>query len=165
MNISFVYLRPTRLAFVRATGRHSVAAQEAWARIFKWLDQLPAGRSVNVGYGLNRGNPRLVGREGGIYDACVEIAPEIEDHLPSDFRSQTLPGGPYARYRHIGPHSGLAAALVKMRDEGLTRRNLVICPERPVVEIFLSDPRKVVEELLRTDICLPVRASSSSAAA
>ena len=158
MTSGFVYLRPTKLAFVRSNGRPSIASQEAWARLYKWLDQSEFSRLAGPGYGLNRSHQANGSTENCSYDACIELRPEMEGRLPRDFRVQTLPGGPYARHGHIGSRAGLGEALVQLRDGWMMQRKLLICTDRPVVEIFLSDARRVAEEKLRTDICVPVKA-------
>lgn len=161
MTSSYVYLRPTRVVFVRETGRYSQSSQLAWKRMFDWLNTAALTEQPRRGYGLARDNPRLKPVEQCRYDACVEITDGMESRLPEGFNIQTLPGGPYVRKRHVGNHATLRDTIVEVREGWLPARGLAVDTRRPLVEVYLTDPRFVPADQMKTEICMPIQVDDS----
>lgn len=165
MSNAFVYLRPLNLTFIRAQGPYAEASAEAWARVFDWLDKSGHRQSAGCGYGLMLDDPRTTPPEKCRYDACIEMADGFQDSISREFGFRRLPGGAYARRRHIGPAEGGVTGLVAtLRDQWAPQNGLLIDTKRPVIEIYLDNPAKVPAEKRRIDICLPVAASARSEA-
>ncbi len=152
----FVYLRPLHVALVRAKGPYAQSAAQAWAQMFEWLKRSGTIRSVGTGYGLLLDDPRVTDAERCRYEACVEITPEMVGLIPADFGTSRLPGGAFARTRHVGGAAGLGISISKVRKEGLPNQGLTLDPKRPIIEIYLDNPDLVAPEQQRVDICIPI---------
>lgn len=158
MSTGFVYLRPLNVAVVRAKGPYGESAAAAWKTMFDWLYESGVINSVGTGYGLLLDDPRAVASEQCRYEACIELAEEYRARIPEVFTVRRLPGGAYARTRHIGGVKGLSHAISKLRNEWMPTQGLMIDPRRPVIEIYLDNPNDVPLDKQRVDICMPVTA-------
>ncbi|MDX2307620.1 MAG: GyrI-like domain-containing protein [Hyphomicrobium sp.] len=156
MKSGFVYLRPLNVAFVRSTGPYGTSAASAWGQMFDWLDRTGLLSTVGTGYGLLLDDPRTIEPHLCRYDACVELTEEIRARIPEHFSIRRLPGGAYARDRHVGGTAGLADAISNMRHSGIEASGLHVDPRRPLIEIYFDNPRVVPAEKQRIDICMPV---------
>ena len=54
MKSGFVYLRPSRLVYVRASGPYQQTIPQAWERLMGWLEKNGLHSPVGRGYGLMR---------------------------------------------------------------------------------------------------------------
>lgn len=165
MSTGLVYLRPVRVAYIRARGPYPVSAPEAWKKMLAWLDARGIRSEVTRGFGLAHDDPRTTAAEALRYDACVEIPMDMEGLASREFGMQTLPGGAYARRRYVGPHTGISRQFHDMRETWAPSRGLVLHAKRPFVEIYLDDPLRCAPEKLRTDLCIPVAVGSEVNAA
>lgn len=156
MKPSVVYLRPRAVAFVRARGPYKRSVGEAWMEMFGWLEKQGIRDDVSVGYGLAYDNPRLTGADNCRYDACVELPRDSLVALAGEIRTQYLPGGAYVRSRVAGSYLKIAQTLATMRDDWMPKAGLALDLRRPVIAVYLSDPRHVAEDQRKADICLPV---------
>ena len=155
MSTAFVYVRPLRVAYARVHGPYARSSNEAWAKVFEWLESEGLRTANGRGYGLMHDNPRLVPAEQCRYDGCIEIPPGRENSLPRHIGIQTIPGGAYGHERHVGL-AGLGARIARLRDEWAPANGLVIDPSRPFLEIFYDDPAVVPTEKRTIDVCVPV---------
>ena len=162
MSTGFVYLRPLNVAVVRAKGPYSQSASEAWENMFSWLHSSGLIRDVGTGYGLLLDDPRIVSPANCRYEACVELVEEARRLLPMTFSIRRLPGGAYARERHVGGAVGLSHTISKLRNEWTPGQNVVIDSRRPVIEIYLDNPDLVPLEKQRVDVCMPVKAEENA---
>lgn len=162
MNSGLVYLRPSRLTYVRVTGPYETAIPQAWAKLFSWLDKhgmnTPPGRC----YGLSRDNPQRMDAAQCRYDACIEMNPLFEERAMRDLGLVSLPAGPYARVRHASGYAGLSTALSDLYGTFKAPPDLRLDDRRPMVTIYLADPRKLEPASLRADVCVPVAAARAS---
>ncbi len=163
MASGFVYLKPTEVVFFRVRGARNEAAHKAWELMNAWLDKYSLRGDIDVGYGLYSKSSKS--DTDGYYDACVKIPAFANANALRELKAQRLPGGAYARQRHNGSHRQIPGLLQRMRDEWSHSKTLKFDPCRPVLEIYLNDPQKVVPEKLRTDLCLPVSAEAFGCAA
>lgn len=158
MNCNLVYLRPARLAFVRVTGPYETSIPEAWHKLFAWIDRhgysSPAGR----GYGLARDNPSRVESGRCRYDACVQLMPLFDDTASRELGVINLPGGSYRRERIVGCYAEISKRVAGAHNQALVYEDLRLDDKRPIVTIYLDDPRCVPDQHLRADLCLPVAA-------
>ncbi len=157
-----VYLRPISVIFFRAEGPYRTSSAEAWSNMLRWLDSHGLRARTPRGYGLSRDNPRIVPAEKCRYDACIELPTDIDVSRLGHFEIQKLPGGAYARQRHVGCYSNIRTELSEMRDRWAPQQGLALDARRPLVTIFLNDPKHTPEEQLKADVCLPVMAATGS---
>lgn len=155
MSTGFVYLRPITVVAARVSGPYAQAAVEAWRQMFAWIDDSSLRSQIGVGYGLLRDDPAATPHEKCRYDACIALEQGLENMVPMGFCVQRLPGGAYARQRHLGI-DGLHAAITDLRDKWVPSHGLHVAPRRPFIEIYLDDPTRVSEAKRRVDICIPV---------
>lgn len=162
MSAGFVYLRPLHVAAVRAKGPYSKSAPAAWEDMFSWLNSSGLMRDVGTGYGLLLDDPRIVAPANCRYEACVELVDEARRLLPVTFSIRRLPGGAYARQRHVGGVVGLSHTISDLRNQWTPGQSVVIDSRRPVIEIYLDNPDVVPLEKQRVDVCMPVKAEDST---
>ncbi|MFM1816604.1 MAG: hypothetical protein RLZ98_3299 [Pseudomonadota bacterium] len=125
--------------------------------MFEWLERRGFRDEVKVGYGLAHDDPRTIEADKCRYDACVELSRDAIASVGGEIRSQNLSGGAFVRSRVTGCYSNIAKTLSTIRDEWMPSQGLSVDAKRPVIAIYLSDPRFVVPEERKADICLPVR--------
>jgi AraC family transcriptional regulator len=156
--IGLVYLRPRRVAFVRAYGPYSNASQQAWDVLLAWLDRQNLKSHLSCGFGLAYDNPRRTTDDGCRYDACVELPDHYAELMSDGLAFQMLPGGAFARARHVGPHDTVKDSVTRIRDTWLPDQpHLVVDRTRPFLFCYLDDPRSCAHDDLRSDVCLPVK--------
>jgi AraC family transcriptional regulator len=151
-----VYLRPTRLIYVRETGAYEKTIPKAWERLKAWLGGNGLYAPIGRGYGLALDDPAKVGEQNCRYDACVEIAPELEERALRDIGVLTLPGGVYACRRLSGDYDGVRTVVANVHSEFEPLPYLAFDTSRPVVSVYIDNPERNVESALRADICVPV---------
>ncbi len=156
MPTGLVYLRPKRVVFYRVYGPYSESAPKAWEFVFDWIARMGIVDEVACGYGLLRDNPAQFACQKRRYDACFELPVSLVGRDIGELRFQELPGGVYARQRHLGPAVGLPDVIRDLRDNWVGNNFLDVDPRRPLIEIGLDHPRVVVPDKLRTDVCVPV---------
>lgn len=161
MKNGLVYLRPSRLTYVRHTGSYAKTIPAAWADMMAWLIKTglntPAGRS----YGLLRDCPSKVAAENCRFDACIELDPLFEERAIRELGAQTLPGGSYLRVRNTGPYSELNTKLSDFHRSFDLPEGLKLDERRPLVAIYLDNPLRADDASVRAEICLPVGVSAS----
>ena len=151
----FVYLRPLNMTYIRAEGPYADSALEAWDKVYKWLDDTGMRASVTARYGLMLDDPEATAPAKCRYDACIEMVDGYQDWITKDFAYRRLPGGAYARRRHVGAAT-LQAATLKLRHDWSPENGLAFDARRPVIQIYLDDPKKMVDEKRRFDVLIPV---------
>jgi AraC family transcriptional regulator len=158
MKNGLVYLRPTRLAYVRVTGAYERSIPEAWERLLTWVEKNGLNSPVGRGYGLTRDNPARVGAENCRYDACVQVSPMFEERAMRELGVFTLPPGPYTRMRQAGGYEPIRAMMPTLHSSFEAPPELRLDDRRPIVTIYLDDPRRYHDSDLRADVCVPVAA-------
>ena len=155
MRVALVYLRPRRVGFVRVNAPAATAGVEAWAEVTAWLERHKLSSQITCGYGLaldtaDTGSCR--------YDACIELPDGYENLKADSLAFQHLPGGAFGRIRHVGPYNKLGSSIAKVRDKWLPEQpRLLIDRRRPVLVVYLDDPKTRESSKLRCDVCVPVR--------
>ena len=160
MKTGLVYLRPSRLAYVRQMGAYEQSIPAAWDRLLAWLDKHGVADKTSRGFGLMRDCPTLVAPEKCRYDACVDLDPMFEERVLHELAAQTLPGGSYLRFRKTGSYEALGAALPKLHETFESPPGLRLDERRPLVTIYLDSPRRWTENGMRADVCMPVSVRS-----
>jgi AraC family transcriptional regulator len=151
-----VYLRPTRLIYVRETGPYAVTIPKAWERLLSWLSSNGLYAPIGRGYGLAHDNPLEAGATNCRYDACVELMPELEDRALRDLGVTTLAGGAYACRRLFGSYDKMRSVVANVHSEFVELPGLTLDSNRPVVSIYVDNPDRHAENELRADICVPI---------
>lgn len=162
MKNGLVYLRPTRLTYVRVTGPYETGIPEAWSRLLEWVDKRGLNSPVGGAYGLVRDNPKRVAPDKCRYDACIPIAPMFEDRALRELGLITLPGGPYTRMRQAGGYERIRSMVCSLHAEFSPPPELRLDDRRPIVTIYFDDPRRFDLADLRADVCVPVSAARST---
>lgn len=157
-----VYLRPVPVVFFRVQGPYATSVNAAWGQMFDWLEKHDLRSTAGRGYGLARDNPRVVGHDKCRYDACVEIPADLSPAALEAVMTQRLPGGAYARQRHVGQFESIRDVIVEMRDNWAPTAGLSIDLKRPIVTIYLTDPANVDPTQLKADVCMPVTTGADS---
>lgn len=159
MNSGLVYLRPFRLAYVRVTGPYDTSIEAAWTQMFAWLDKNGVSSPTGRGYGLARDNPEQVRPANCRYDACIQVGPMFEDRAQRELGLVTLPAGPYTRSRQAGGYEPIQSMMGGLYSTFGPAPALRLDERRPIVTIYLDDPRRLDARDLRADVCVPVTAS------
>lgn len=156
MKSNLVYLRPLRVAYMRSTGDYAHSSGEAWERMFHWLAHNGLNTYPGCGYGLYLDDPATVAGPDCRYEACIEMSTLPEHRAQGSLQVRKLPGGAYVRERYIGCYSTMGEKALKVRRGWSSTGGLALDERRPVVQIFLDDPRRNVAAELRSDVCMPV---------
>ena len=156
MKTNLVYLRPLRVAFVRSVGPYAQSSADAWSKMFDWLSDNGLHSFPGCGYGLLLDNHLVTEKRLCRYDACVEISSMPESRAEGSLQTRKLPGGAYIRDRHIGAYGTMRERILSVREGWTHESGLTLDDKRPLVQIFLDDPRRGDEDSLRSDICVPV---------
>lgn len=151
-----VYLRPTRLIYVRETGPYAVTIPRAWERLLSWLSNNGLYAPIGRGYGLAHDNPLNGNAANCRYDACVEVMPELEDRALRDLGVTTLAGGAYACRRLFGSYDKMRSTVANVHSEFVALPGLALDSNRPVVSVYVDNPKRHSENELRADICVPI---------
>jgi len=150
------FIKPIKLAFIRARGAYAHSVGEAWEKMFDWIER--RGHALTGGYGLAHDDPRATLTAKMRYDACVEI-PSTWGAADLQFvQVATFDGGSFAVQRYRGPYSNIGQVISNTRREMLPKTNLALDRHRPILCVYHHDPRTVEPRDLETDVCLPVRA-------
>lgn len=161
MQSGLVYLRPSRLVYVRITGAYESSIPAAWEKMLAWIDRNGVGSVLGRGFGLARDNPKTVPADRCRYDACIAVEPHFEERAMRELGILTLPAGPYVRKREIGSYSAIFTRVAGLHASFEAPTGLRLDDNRPLVTIYLDDPRRFEPGELRADVCVPVSAGAA----
>jgi AraC family transcriptional regulator len=156
MRITYRQIPPTTVYYARATGPYASSCEAAWQRLDAWLDHHCARGRVRRAFGVFHDNPRTTAPELLRYDACVPLIACAEFELAPGIGRQALPGGAWAVYTHVGAYSETGQLYARLQDDVVPKRGLTIDSERPLLAMYLNDPRITREVHRRTELCIPV---------
>ena len=160
MQSGLLYLRPSRLVYVRVTGDYATSIPAAWTKMLAWIERNGISSPIGRGFGLARDNPSLVPANQCRYDACIESEAHFEDRALRELGLLTLPGGPYLRRREKGDYDNLVARFAGLHASYEPPTGLRLDSNRPLVTVYLDDPRRFSPGELRADVCVPVTANA-----
>lgn len=158
MSSRFVYLRPTRLVFVRQLGAYETSVVAAWERLYSWMRQRGLQADGGSFYGLVRDNPAKVPAGKCRYDACIELPLNLDTAAMAEIQVQRLPAGAYSRHKYVGRYDNIAATTLPICNEQIPALGLRVAEERPMVVIYMADPLRRDADQLKAEICVPVSA-------
>ena len=92
--------------------------------------------------------------EPSIFDAGIAKASDKLGEAPDTLRLESFSEGQCAQILHIGPYRAEAPTIARLHEEFLPEHDLV--PTGHHHEIYLSDPRRVAPEKLKTILRQPV---------
>jgi len=122
-----------------------------------WLEAGNVRHLFRRGLGIFHDDPSVTAADALRYDACIPPIDGVTDGDPeAGIGRQTLAGGAYAVYAHVGPYENTGEAFSKMRRITVVKRGLSIDVGRPFVAIYLNDPQVTREVHRRTELCVPV---------
>lgn len=156
MRVTYRYIRPTTVVYVRAFGPYETSARQAWRKMDEWLAKRGMRSRVKQAYGYFRDNPRLTAPELLRYDACIPVAFGLEPDPEAGILTQTLPGGAYAVHTHVGSYAESGRLMSRLHREIVPKRGLSLDYDRPFLAIHLNDPTVTREMHRRTELCVPV---------
>ena len=162
MKSALVYLRPSRMTYIRVTGPYETSIPQAWDRMLEWVDKHGLSSPVGRGYGLARDNPERVGAQHCRYDACIQVTPMFEERASRELGLITLPAGPYTRMRQAGGYEKIRYVVASLHAEFMSPPDLRLDDRRPIVTIYMDDPRRFDPIELRADVCVPVSAARAA---
>ena len=149
-----VDLEAKTVLFISATGMYDPAVfgssfQQMWAEV-KRQNIFSAGIEH---IGLYYNNPEITADEKIKYDVCLRVCKPAEPN--GNIGVKVLDGGRYAMFTYIGEYNKVGAAYDKIYGELLAKGGFEVrgnyCFEK-----YVSDPRKVVPEKLKTEIYIPI---------
>ncbi|MFY9655864.1 MAG: GyrI-like domain-containing protein [Methylocystis sp.] len=151
MQVEIVEIAPMRLHTVLHVGPVTEIPQ-AWRRLDGWLSGRGLREGVELAVGLCEKAPNEAGvivyRAGVLLRGAVAASDGVE--------IVEAPGGRYACYRHVGPHSEIAEAFQKLYREWLPASGYQP-DDRPALDICGNDPSVTPAPELVTELLLPVR--------
>ena len=124
--------------YARAIGPYQASAPEAWSRMNAWLDSRHSRSRAKQGYGYFRDNPRTTAPDLLRFDACVPMTFGLEPDTEAGIGRQTLPGGAFAVYTHVGSYKEIGDMFSRLQGEIVPKRGLTLDHERPFVTIYLK---------------------------
>ncbi len=153
--VSLVELPAQRVAYTRVVGSYDGSAQKAWQSLlpiaFQWGLITEQTRAMGITYD----SPEITIPDRIRYDACISLAESSQ--VPDKLLCQTISGGRFARFRHLGPYEALEASFQYIYGEWLPGQSEELRDAPVFCHYHQLDPRQVAPESLVTDIYLPLR--------
>jgi AraC family transcriptional regulator len=130
------------------------ANREAFGKLMRYLGEANAWGAVRHTIAIYP-DPVEVGEEAR-FDAGVIFAEGQELPAPDGFGYQTLPGGRWAIFRHVGPYDTLWQTWKSIYRDWAPTAGYELRDAIPF-EDYVSDPSQVAPEELQTDIYIPIQ--------
>ena len=149
-----VELEPKTVLFISATGMYEPdifhdSFQKMWVEV-KQQDAFSAGIEH---IGLYYNNPSITADENIRYDICLRVCKSVKPNC--NIGVKEIMGGRYALFTYIGEYNMIGAAYDKIYGELLAKGGFLVrgnyCFEK-----YVSDPRRVSPEKLKTEIYIPI---------
>jgi len=157
VRVTYRYIRPCVVLYARGIGSYATSVAAAWKTMHGWLEAGNVRHLFRRGLGIFHDDPSVTAADALRYDACIPPIDGVTDGDPeAGIGRQTLAGGAYAVYAHVGPYENTGEAFSKMRRITVVKRGLSIDVGRPFVAIYLNDPQVTREVHRRTELCVPV---------
>ena len=139
-------------AGVRSVGPYNTVGS-AFERIVGWAASAALMRPETKVIGLAWDNPTTVPADKLRYDAAITVDGPVK--TPDDIRIGALPAMTWAMSVHKGSYARMTESFMALGAE-VGRRNDLIHVSLCSLEIYASDPQRVPESDLLTEIGLPV---------
>ncbi|MCP4325726.1 MAG: AraC family transcriptional regulator [Alteromonadales bacterium] len=155
MNVEIKKIKPIQVVSARATGNYAVAGAQAWTTLMEIVEKNKIDYHKTQAIGISYDDPKVTDEEKLRFDACLEIDFDISSF--SELQKQTIAGGKYAVFLHIGSYDKLQNAYSYIFGEWLAKSSEELRDE-PTFEVYSkceymhSNPEK-----LETHIYLPIK--------
>jgi len=153
---TIVYLKPCKLAVVRADGPYRVSEKNAWTELFEWLDSGQHHEPNGMGFGLSYCNATPDGESTAKYIAGVRIPKSWNERDWDSMQVHDFGGGAYMVRENIASYDHMANVITDIEDQWDSRASLYWDVTRPVLSIYRHDPRSTPYEQQQADVCLPI---------
>ncbi len=154
MSLTIESLPDLKVLAVRHTGPYE-ECHPAWKKLFVWAGKKGLIGSGTLFVGVSYDDPQAVPAEKLRYDACITLTQDVTPE-GDDFRADTIPGGDYAVYTHVGPYGKMAESYQKMFHDLIPPTGREV-GDAGCLEIYLNDPEETPEEELQTKLCVPLK--------
>ncbi|HEY6491437.1 MAG: AraC family transcriptional regulator [Terracidiphilus sp.] len=148
-----IVTRPlTHLVYLEKRGPFAEVAPQVWKDLHAQLPRIDASqiREYLGVSGIDKGRP---GEDAMIYQAGVSLAAEPEK-LPAGLHHRAIKSGRYARFVLTGSYAHIWQAFDRA-FKTLAEKRVELRPEF-CIENYLNDPRSTAEDVLLTEILVPV---------
>ncbi|GAB7023972.1 AraC family transcriptional regulator [Salidesulfovibrio brasiliensis] len=137
-------------AFITHIGPYK-ECEAAWLPLCDWAGSRGLMQDATEFFGICYDDPSITPGDKIRYEACITVPEPIEpDGIVG---SKTLPEGPYAHVRHVGPYDHLEAVYTDLMGRWLPH-NSVAVGTIPSLEFYRNDIRHTPPDQLITDIFL-----------
>lgn len=152
---TFVTLQPKQVFFKRETGCYQQAATRAWEALMRQAYSIGIIRETTQALGITYDCPYITEENKIRYDACISLENGIKEQQSSYV--QTIEGGYYAVFRHIGAYEKIDILYSYIYGQWLTQSNETLRDAPGFCHYHQLDPRGVPEEERVTDVYIPLR--------
>ncbi|MGE3180012.1 MAG: GyrI-like domain-containing protein [Phycisphaerae bacterium] len=146
------------IAFVRHTGAYNDVGA-AWGTLMKWgWTKMMFGKPDT--FGLCHDDPDVTPAEKLRYDACMVV--DAKTKTKGDIQTRVLPAGHFAVTLHNGALDQISSTYAKLFarvESGPIQNQSWRLGDPPSLEKYLTDPRKVKPDEMKTEIWMPVHAA------
>lgn len=156
MDVRIDTIGPIQVARMRHVGPYAELGP-CFQRLFRWASAIgvPTGRVLTLSWD----DPERVLVDRQRTDACVEL--RTAEEPPPGIVLGSVGGGRYAIYRLVGAYAGIGKAYGRLLGEWLPGSGESM-EEGPCMEIYRKSQGDTPPEKLVTDLCVPLKANSSS---
>ena len=149
-DVRIVNFSARHVAFVRHIGPYQGAGR-AWGPLLAWAGSHALDTKAQLAIAYD--DPEITPAEHLRYDACIEAPASIEPTDPVQF--QTIEGGDYAVYTHVGAYEKLGEAYLNLYGRWLpaSGREARACPS---VLRYLTPMCPECPASQRTEVCAPL---------
>ncbi len=156
MDVRIETLPAVEVSTCRRLGAYPESAPKAWHALWTWAKEKNLASQVKELYGLSHDNPLSTPDERCRYDACMSFENGAVADADAGIEMQSLPGGRYALYRHVGPYAKIGELFRQLDREWLHASEERWDKRRPHLEIYAQQPSDTPEAELITDLAVPI---------
>ena len=156
MDVRIETLPAVEVSTCRRLGTYPESAPKAWQALWTWAKEKNLAGQVKELYGWSRDDPRSTPAERCRYDACMAFEGGAVADADAGIETQSLPGGRYALYRHVGPYAKIGEVFRQLDREWLSSSEERADMQRPHLEIYALQPSDTPEDELITDLAVPL---------
>ena len=152
IRVEIVQLAPFRVAALRNYGAYA-DLDKAYVRLVGWIAAHDALDSVRGVWGMPHHDRRDTPPEESVFDCC--LATEAQLAGSGGVRLDTIGGGRYVVYRHVGSYTLLDDAHDVLLRDVLPDAKLTL-RDAPILHHFINEPDGAPESELETHIYIPI---------
>lgn len=152
--MDMVHIADFDVVYVREKGHYYEAARNAWQTLMPKAYRTGLIDENTRAYGITYDSPEVTHESHIRYDACISLT--LEQGLPGEFRMQTIQGGQYAVFRHLGAYEYLETIYNVVYKYWLPNSGKQLRDLPSFCHYHQLDSNRVAEEDLVTDIYIPV---------